>query len=118
MTTDNKNWLDILVEQATNITTAPIFVQMGSVAIFCYGNFTGPATAKLQFSPDDVMNTDLYATPNDATWFDVPDAIFTQQTYENGDLPEVWMRAKQTGSGVGTKISLKIRPRNSVSWEL
>ncbi len=114
MTNTNKNWLDLLVNQTEDITTAPIFPAILANAIFASGNFDG-ATVQIQVSPDDVMNTDLYPTPDDATWFTQVSGTFTAETYTNCDLAEAWVRVAVTNSGEATDVSLKLRPRNYFS---
>lgn len=110
MAQDNKNWIDLLVNQTEDITTDPQRVQIGDMMVFVSGNFDG-AQVKLQLSPDDVMNTDLYATPDAAEWFDAPEATFDDKGMINADIGEVWFRAVQSGSGLATDVSLKLRPR-------
>lgn len=106
----NRNWFDPLVNQTTDITTEPMFAQILDMGIFVYGAFDG-AEVKIQISPDDVMNTELYATPNDAKWFDHAEAVFDDETYINADFSEAWFRVVQSGSGLTTDITMKMRPR-------
>lgn len=106
----NENWIDLLENQTEDVTTSPVRAKILDMGIFAYGEFDG-ATLKIQVSPDDVMNTELYASPDDAEWFDHPDATFTEKTYINGDFAETWMRAVLSGSGGLTDVTLKLRPR-------
>lgn len=111
MVNDNENWFDLLVNQTEDITTEPQFGKIGDMMAFAYGNFDG-ASAILQISPDDVMNTDLYpGGPGDAEWFDTAESTFTDKAMINVDIGEVWFRMVQSGSGAGTDITFKMRPR-------
>jgi hypothetical protein len=111
---ENKNWFDLFVNQTTDAVTEPQFAQILDFGIFASGEFDG-ATVKIQISPDDVMNTDLYPTPDDAEWFDHNEAMFTDKTYVNGDLSEAWFRGVVENAGGATNVSLKMRPRVEAS---
>lgn len=108
----NKYWIDFLIDQETDITTAPVFPKYLAASLFIGGEFDGCSVA-LQVSPDDVMNTDLYPTPSDARWFAKTEATFTDEEYINCDLSEAWHRIVLTGAGLNTSVSVKMRPRNS-----
>lgn len=114
---ENANFLDLLVDATENTTTTPQKVHILSVGLFASGEFDG-AEITFEVSPDDVFDTELYASPDDAQWFTHPQGIFTEQDWRNADLADVWVRARLTNAGGATEVTLKLRPRNTSVIEI
>jgi hypothetical protein len=92
--------VDLGLELDTDGAQPEVLLEAGEVAIYAWGNW-GAAGAQLH----------LETSPDKVTWFRHEDATFTGDTWVNGSLGNVWVRAYLENADGATELNLSLRPR-------